>query len=243
MKCRFLIVTVLLCAFSGVPNAVDASSNRGEDRGRVWHDARMYLTEERVCEVFAAYRPLCFGDEPVLGREFRWEVNVAVYPSRASLEGFTLIKSHDGEFFLEIAKLEGAKLVDQVTDLVLAGRELSVEGLKGEIEVSHWRVSGDQCRAIADLGKEFEELRLPPVFPSWIGLDGTSYRVTTLSGFMDTIRFRLSSQPPVPDSDSYPLLGWIVDVRNVVDGDCVQAMKLFSGSTLREPIENPVVSM
>jgi hypothetical protein len=182
---RRLLVRVILWPFA----AAALLAQQADDAAHAW---AMRHYDQVLEAVLSIQVPL-----DVAAKDLKWGAKLRIIPAFASESAYTLLKGFEDPVTATVTTITGGSVLTQLEGLYPRHRKTGAAKLPALIKRSTRELTVNQCPALADVARGFEDLRIPASLPDALQMDATGYQLVS-EGRRGTLRLSFNAPDPAP---------------------------------------------
>ena len=194
---RRLLVRVVPLPFA----AAALLAQQADDQAHAWAMRHYDQVLEAVLPIQA---PL-----DVAAKDLKWGAKLRIVPPFASESAYTLLKGFEDPVTATVTTVTGGSVLTQLEGLYPRHRNTGAARLPPLIKRSTRELTVEQCPALEDVARGFEDLRIPASRAGALQMDPIQYELVS-EGRSGTLR--LSTAGPDPE----PVVAWAERLRKSV---------------------------
>jgi hypothetical protein len=150
-------------------------------------------------------------------KDVKWMVTVRILPPFEKPEyRFSMRKIYNGKVEVSVITPKGTSILSQLRTLQSKYPNASLEQISGFISIEQWTVTQLDHSQLSRLADEFEAIKISPVLPNELRMDGTGYEFWSQSLWGNRMNVILEGPGSNAKKQPHPLLQWAETVRNSI---------------------------
>jgi hypothetical protein len=147
----------------------------------------------------------------VVARDLKWGVRLRIVPAFDAESAYTLVEGFDGGVTATVTTLSGGSVMTQLKGLHPRHTNTRAGNLPALIKRNTQELTLEQCPALRDIARAFDDLRMPAVLAGALQMDATHYDLIS-DGRSGTLRLSITAPDPAP------VVEWAERLRKIVGG-------------------------
>ncbi len=165
--------------------------------------------------------PLDKTNAQYLPKDVRWMVIIRIVGPYSESESRLSLQMTYQNDVVSVFSSPVPSLLSQLRSLKSDKRGAPDEEIARLISVKHRNFTVKNCSEINRLARDFENLRLSPVLPDELIMDGTSYEVWSRSQWGNEWILKYHGPGPQEPVQPFPLFTWVETARELFARTCV----------------------
>lgn len=153
-----------------------------------------------------------------LAKNTKWLLSGRILPPHEGHEfGFSLQRDYGGQVELSVIRPKGASLISQLRALKKEFPDASLDRISGLVLLDHRKMTLSNHPQLRRLADQFEEIRMSPLSPDELHMDGTGYQFWIETHWGSRTSVLLSGPGSQASKQQHPLLAWAEALRALVE--------------------------